>query len=78
MKPLAPDLNDPLKEATESPVVSGNAVIPVVASELLSEHPLLAPELVMSMLPAPIRHTPQRTAQSILGRLLLDDPISLT
>jgi hypothetical protein len=76
IEPLLPYSVYLVEEVAESFTVSGDPVILVMPSQLLSQGLLLPSDLVVTMRLAPFRDPRESSSESVLGRFALHDPLS--
>src|SRR5690242_14641220 len=74
VEPLAPDAAYPVVETLQGTRVPGDAVVPVVSSELLYEHCALRRERDVTIVAAPLGRATECASEPSLGCLAGDDP----
>ena len=77
VEPFAPQPVHLESESTQRWAVTGNAVVRIVTSQLSAQRRLLVAQLPVPMVSTPLANRPQRSAESVLGRLALDHPSPL-
>src|ERR1700733_4883952 len=73
-QPFAPDVLHAKPVAPQPSIVAGDAEVGVVSLELLVQSKLLPVKRLVSVAPTPERHSPERSAETLAGRLLLHHP----
>ncbi len=75
VKPLAPRLPNGLCEARDRFEVPGDAVVPKVTGQLLREALVLLADIIVAVLPTPVRDPLDCPSEAVLRGPLLDDPL---
>ena len=73
-EPLAPSPTDFGSESSQRRAIPRHAVVGIVTAQCAAQHRMLVAHPPVPMLPAPLANPPQRSAESVLGRLALDHP----
>src|SRR5690348_10494256 len=77
IKPLVPSSQDFVEKPGQGTGVARDAIVRIMPAKLLVELRLLLPKRAMPVRLAPQIDAPHRSAEAVVGRLLLDDPVAL-